>query len=52
MRRYDPPIMEVGCQLFMDDTTRRLDAIDNELEIGFDQKFETKWRKLKIASQA
>ena len=35
----------------MDDTTRRLDAIDNELEIGFDQKFERKWRTLEIASQ-
>ena len=35
----------------MDDTTRRLDAIDDELEIGFDQKFEKKWRGLKVASQ-
>jgi hypothetical protein len=35
----------------MDDTTRRLDAVDDELEIGFDQKFETKWRRLEIASQ-
>jgi len=39
------------CSLSMDDTTRRLDAIDNELEIGFDQKFERKWRTLEIASQ-
>lgn len=35
----------------MDDITHRLDAIDDELEIGFDQEFEKKWRGLEIASQ-
>jgi hypothetical protein len=34
----------------MDNATHRLDAIDDELEIGFDQKFEKKWRKLEIGS--
>jgi hypothetical protein len=36
----------------MDNATHRLDAIDDELEIGFDQKFEKKWRKLEIGSHA
>jgi len=35
----------------MDDATRRLDTIDEELEVGFDQKFEKKWRRLEIGSQ-
>jgi hypothetical protein len=34
----------------VDNATHRLDAIDDELEIGFDQKFEKKWRKLEIGA--
>jgi hypothetical protein len=35
----------------MDHNTHTLDAVDDELEIGFDQKFERKWRRLELASQ-
>jgi hypothetical protein len=36
----------------MDDKTHRLDAVDDELEIGFDQTFERKWRRLELTSHA
>jgi hypothetical protein len=35
----------------MDEKTHRLSAVDDELEIGFDQTFERKWRRLELASQ-
>src|SRR3569833_3388571 len=36
----------------MDNDSQRLDAIDDELEVGFDQTFERKWRRLELASHA
>jgi hypothetical protein len=32
--------------------SQRLNAVDDELEIGFDQTFERKWRRLELASHA
>jgi hypothetical protein len=34
----------------MDNSPRRLDAIDDELEIGFDERFEKRWHRLEIGS--
>jgi hypothetical protein len=42
---------DVFCQA-MDKDSQRLDAIDDELEVGFDQTFERKWRRLELASHA
>lgn len=34
----------------MHDKSHRLDTVDDELEIGFDQRFEKRWRRLEVAS--
>jgi hypothetical protein len=36
----------------MDQQAQRLDTIDEELELGFDQSFENTWRKLELTTHA